>query len=137
MVACARRFLHLHNNDADLDMFIRVYFERKGAVVKSIPSTHFVVFLQLWDGKIGFTRLGFHPHGIGSHSLRSGGAMTLHQAGQSESTIKVIGRCHSDAYLIYLQGQVDTVAKGVSAAMKRVVWFTITARPSQQPLSSK
>ena len=54
VVACAWRFLHLCDNDADLDTPICVYFERKGAVGKSVTSTHLVDILQLWAGNIGF-----------------------------------------------------------------------------------
>ena len=113
-----------------------VYFERKGAKGKSVTSTHLVALLMIWAGKIGFDQLGFHQYEIGSHSLRSGGAMILHQAGKSDSTIKVIGRWRSDDFLIYLQGQVATFTKGVSVATKQVMWFTSTARPPQQPPSS-
>ena len=49
--------------------------------------------------------------------------MTLHQAHIPNSTIKIIGRRRSDAFLIYLQGQVDTFTKGVSKAMEVVPWF--------------
>ena len=38
--------------------------------------------------------------------------MTLHQAHIPNSTIKIIGRWGSDAFLIYLQGQVATLTKG-------------------------
>ena len=38
--------------------------------------------------------------------------MTLHQAHVPNSTIKIIGRWRSDAFLIYLQGQVATFTKG-------------------------
>ena len=123
VVACAQSFLHLHDNDADLDMPICVYFERKGDVVKSVTSTHLVALLWLWVGNIGFIGLGFHPHDIGSHYLQSGGTMTLYQAGQYDSTTKVIGRWCSDDFLIYLQGQVATFTKGVSKAMAEVPWF--------------
>ena len=62
--------------------------------------------------------------------------MTIHQAGQSDSTINIIGQWRSDAFLIYLQGQVATFTKGVSVAMKQVVRFTNTDRPTQnQPPS--
>ena len=54
VVACARRFLHLCNNDADLDIPICVYFEHKGAMGKSVTSTHLLALLRLWAGKIGF-----------------------------------------------------------------------------------
>ena len=55
VVACARRFLHLRDNDADLDMPIRVYFERKGAVGESVISSQFVALLRIWADKIGLT----------------------------------------------------------------------------------
>ena len=133
MVACTRRFLHLRNNDADLDIPMCVYFERKGAEGKSVTSTHLLALLQIFSSKIGFARLGFHPHKIGSHSLHLGGAMILHQAGQSDSIIKVIGRWRSDTFLMYLRVQVTTFAKGFSVDMKQVMWFTSTSRPPQQP----
>ena len=55
MMACAWRFLHLRNNNADLEMPICVYFKRKGAVGKSVTSTHVVALLRIWAGKIGFS----------------------------------------------------------------------------------
>ena len=54
--------------------------------------------------------------------------MTLHQAGVKDSTIKVIGRWKSDAFLIYLQGQVISFTKGVAFAMKEVMWLQSSAR---------
>ena len=58
--------------------------------------------------------------------------MTLHLAGVSEHTIKIIGRWRSDAFLIYLQGQIASFTKGVAAAMAKVQWFKHTT-PSPQP----
>ena len=86
-----------------------------------------MAFLRLWAGKLRHRRLGFHPNEIGSNSLRSGGAMTLHQAGVADSTIKIIGRWKSDAFLIYLQGQVLTFTRGVAAKMRNVMWFSSTS----------
>ena len=57
--------------------------------------------------------------------------MTLHQAGISDSTIKVIFRWKSDAFIIYLQGQVLSFTKGVAASMKKVMWFQSLARTLQ------
>ena len=48
--------------------------------------------------------------------------MTLHQSGKSNSTIKIIGQWLSNAFLIYLQGQVATFTKALSVAMKQVMW---------------
>ena len=126
-MACARHFLHLCGHDADLNTPMWVYFEHKGAEGKSNTTSHLVALLRLWASKIGYARLGIQPHKIGSHSLCSDGAMTLHQAGQSNSTTNIIGRWHSDAFLIYLQCQVATFTKGISVAMKQAMWFTSTA----------
>ena len=49
--------------------------------------------------------------------------MTLNQAHVPDSTIKIMGRWRSDAFLIYLLGKVATFTKGVSKAMAVVPWF--------------
>ena len=54
VMACARRFLHLCDNNDDLEIPKCVYFEHKGAVGKSVTGTHLVDILWLWSGKIGF-----------------------------------------------------------------------------------
>ena len=91
VTACARRFLHLRGHDADLNMPMCVYFERKGAEWKYVTASHLVALLRLWTSKIGYARLGFHPHEIGSHSLRSGGAMHLDGAIRLASLVKMHG----------------------------------------------
>ena len=48
------------------------------------------------------------------------GVMILHLAGLPEHTIKIIERWQSDAFLIYLQGQITTFTHGVAAAMAKV-----------------
>ena len=55
--------------------------------------------------------------------------MTLHLAGIPDSTIKIVGRWRSDAFLIYLQGQIATFTRGVAAAMAKVQWFRHTNAP--------
>ena len=69
VTACARRFIHLRGHDADLNMPMCVYFERKGAVGKSVTTHYLVALLRHWTSKIGYARLGFHPHEIDSHYL--------------------------------------------------------------------
>ena len=49
--------------------------------------------------------------------------MTLHQSHVPDSTIKIIGRWRSDAFLIFLQGQVVTFTKGMATAMDKISWF--------------
>ena len=57
--------------------------------------------------------------------------MTLHQAVISDSTIKVLGRWKSDAFIIYLQGQLLSFTKGVAAAKKEILWFQSSERTLQ------
>ena len=62
--------------------------------------------------------------------------MTLHQAHITNSTIKIIGRGRSDAFLIYLQGNVATFTKGVSTAMAKTAWFHHQVSPTRTPAES-
>ena len=123
VTAASRRYLHLPLHDAPPDTPICTYYVPPGVAQKSVTGSNIVFHLRATAHKIGFHRLGFHAHEIGSHSLRLGGAMTLHQAHVPDSTIKIIGRWRSDAFLIYLQGQIATFTKGVSKAMAEVPWF--------------
>ena len=54
--------------------------------------------------------------------------MTFHQAGISDSIIKVIHLWNSDAVIVYLQGEVLSFTKGIAAAMIEVMWFQRSAR---------
>jgi hypothetical protein len=130
VVSAARRYLHLCNHNAPPETPICAYYTPDSPLPTSISSRHVTFTLREEARKIGFQKLGFFPHEIGSHSLRSGGAMTLHLAGVSEHTIKIIGRWRSDAFLIYLQGQIASFTKGVAAAMSQVQWFKHTVATS-------
>ena len=114
------RLLHINSHQADPDTSICSYFLTKGLLPKSITSTHIIYLFCLHATNIGFQRLGLYPHEIGYYSLLSGGAMTLHQAHIPDSTIKIICRWRSDAFLIYLQVQVDTSTKSVTLAMAKI-----------------
>ena len=128
--ASAYRFIHLRSNDTAPDTPIYTYYPSHDSIPSSISSRHITTTLRITTQKLGFQKLGFFPHKIGYHSLRSGGAMTLHLAGVLEHTIKIIGRWQSDAFLIYLQGQITTFTQGVAAAMAKVRWFKHTIAPN-------
>ena len=132
VTAAARRYIHLRDHGAVPNAPICSYYTSPRTPPSSISSRHITATLRLEATKIGFQTLGFYPHEIGSHSLRSGGAMTLHLAGISEHTIKIIGRWRSDAFLIYLQGQIASFTTGVASAMALVPWFRHTS-PSIAP----
>ena len=121
---CVQRYLHVRKNNAPPNTPICCYYVSEGAAPKYPTGTNIVDLLRATAKHIGFQRLVFSPYEIGSHALRSGGAMNLHQAHISYNTIKIIGRWRSEAFLIYLQGQLAKLTKGVSKAMEEMPWFT-------------
>ncbi len=75
---------------------------------------------------IGHDELGFTPTEIGLHSLRSGAAMTMFLAGIPTSTIKLMGRWASEAFMDYIRPQVEKFSSLVSKAMiANPSYFTI------------
>ena len=100
----ARRFLHLQKNSADPESLKCNYYPDYSSTSRFVTRSQVIKLLRLHTAKIGFQRLGFHPHEIGFHSLLSGGAITLHQSHIPDSTININGRWFSDSFLVHLQG---------------------------------
>ena len=63
------------------------------------------------------TGLGFTGDDVGTHSIRSSLAMALYLAKRPVSTIMLIGRWCSDAFLLYVRRQIQEFSAGVSADM--------------------
>ena len=61
--------------------------------------------------------LGFTGADVGTHSIRSSLAMALYLAKRPISTIMLLGRWSSDAFLLYIRRQVQEFSAGVSADM--------------------
>jgi hypothetical protein len=57
---------------------------------------------------------------IGTHSLRSGGAMHLKLAGYDNDIIQKLGRWSSNTYLQYIQTQIGQLTAGVAQRMANV-----------------
>ena len=66
---------------------------------------------------------GYDVARIGTHSLRSGGAMALKLAGYDHDMIRKLGRWNSDTYLRYIQSQIGSLTAGVARSMARLTWF--------------
>jgi hypothetical protein len=60
---------------------------------------------------------GYTMARIGSHSLRSGGAMHLKLAGYDNDIIQKLGRWSSNTYLHYIQTQIGQLTAGVAQRM--------------------
>jgi hypothetical protein len=66
---------------------------------------------------------GYTLSQIGSHSLRSGGAVHLKLAGYDDDMVKKLGRWSSNTYLRYIQSQIGQLTKGVATNMARILRF--------------
>jgi integrase len=63
---------------------------------------------------------GYTLSRIGSHSLRSGGAMHLKLAGYDNDIIQKLGRWSSTTYLHYIQTQIGQLTTGVAQRMANI-----------------
>ena len=68
---------------------------------------------------------GYNPSRIGSHSLRSGGAVALKLAGYDTDMIKKMGRWSSGTYLTYIQTQIAELTTGVASAMSQMLTYHV------------
>jgi hypothetical protein len=66
---------------------------------------------------------GYNLNQIGSHSLRSGGAVHLKLAGYDDDMVKKLGRWSSNTYLRYIQSQIAQLTMGVATSMARILQF--------------
>ena len=66
---------------------------------------------------IGEDKLGFKSSEIGTHSIRSGAAMAMYLDEVPVYTIMLIGRWSSDAFLLYIQKQIEQFSHNVSRRM--------------------
>jgi hypothetical protein len=66
---------------------------------------------------LGSKTLGFEANEIGCHSLRSGSAMAMYLAHIPVTTIQLIGRWKSDAFMRYIREQVDCFTSNVASKM--------------------
>ena len=66
---------------------------------------------------IGTNRLGVDIKRIGTHSIRTSCAMLLYLQGVRTSTIMLLGRWQSDAFLLYLRRNIREFTTGVSSMM--------------------
>jgi hypothetical protein len=71
----------------------------------------------------GLPAAGFKVERIGSHSLRSGGAVNLRLNGYNHDTIKKLGRWSGKTYLHYIQNSVGEITSGVSQRMATTLRF--------------
>jgi hypothetical protein len=82
-----------------------------------VKSASLIIHLPRAANKIGYATLGYAPHEIGTHSIRSGAAMALVLSGHQAWRIMLTGRWQSSSFLLYIREQVQAFSKGVSTRM--------------------
>ena len=98
-----------------------------------LKSSAMILKLRAVVGIMGEERLGFLPKDVGTHSIRSGGAMAMYLDYVRPFTIMLIGRWKSDAFLKYIRRQVEAFSHNVSSRMKRNPDFFTT--PDFEPVA--
>ena len=67
--------------------------------LRSVSASNISAFIRAECLRVGAARLGFAPEDIGTHSLRSGGAMAMHLAEVPNRTLMAIGRWRSLGFM--------------------------------------
>ena len=84
------------------------------------------MFKQIRHTVNSMSGLGFTGDEVGTHSIRASLAMALYLSKRAISTIMLLGRWSSDAFLLYVRRQVQEFSAGVSADMvSNETFFTI------------
>lgn len=97
-----------------------------------ISSSQIKQKLRIAASLLGKQVLGFEPHEIGCHSLRSGSAMAMYLAKIPVTTIQLIGRWKSNAFMRYIREQVDCFTTNVSTLMSQAPSFYTIPEPGYE-----
>ena len=88
-----------------------------------ITSKEMTTALRAAVISIGEDVLGIKAEEVGTHSIRSGAAMSMYLGECPVYTIMMIGRWSSDAFLLYIRKQVEQFSHNVSIRMLRFESF--------------
>ena len=91
--------------------------------LRSVSASNIIAAIRAECLRVGAARLGFVPEDVGTHSLRSGGAMAMHLVEVPDRTLMAIGRWRSLRFMIYIQQQISSFSTGVSVKMSQQPWF--------------
>jgi hypothetical protein len=114
---------------------VNCYLSRQGHI-EHVTSTQIRTKIRAAAASIGEDSLGFKIEEIGCHSFRSGSAMAMYLAGVPVTTIQLIGRWKSDAFMRYIREQVDCFTLNVSSRMLTTKnFYTIPEMSPDQQLN--
>jgi hypothetical protein len=98
------------------------FIDRNGSL-QCIQPKQIVASLRFAAVADNLATAGFNLRRIGSHSLRSGGAVNLKLNGYDHDIIKKLGRWSSNTYLHYIQNSIGELTTGVATKMATTLRF--------------
>ena len=98
-------------------------YSENGTTWKSIQSKDIIEALRHAAAADNLVAAGYELCRIGSHSLRSGGAVNLKLNGYDHDMIKKLGRWSSNTYLHYIQNSIAELTAGVAQSMASTLRF--------------
>jgi len=101
---------------------VNTFISSRGQLLH-LMSSQIRVLLRAAAASLGEKTLGFQIKDIGCHSLRSGSAMAMYLANVPTTTIQLIGRWKSTAFMRYIREQVDCFMSNVSQKMISIPSF--------------
>ena len=121
--ALARRLHHIYKNGGNSDTLLCDYWDENEDDFISITSTDIRTVVRSTVAFLKLDTKGIDPALVGTHSLRSGGAMALKLHGCDDTTIMKYGRWSSLTFTMYIHTQIAHIAKDVALAMSNPVPF--------------
>lgn len=113
----------------DENSFVNLFYDN--GKVHEVSAKDVKLALRSAATIMGEAALGFKPEEIGTHSLRSGAAMSMYLDEVPVYTIMLMGRWSSDAFLRYIRKQVEQFSHNVSSRMIRHQHFTHVPQNNQ------
>ncbi len=122
--ALGRRVIHIQSNTKSGNVFLSSYWDAVGRADVTDGNVSFAV--KFAARKLNYPSYGIPIERVDTHSLRSGGACALKQAGYNDMDIQKMGRWapNSTSFMEYIQQQLSSFSAGMAAAMSAVPMFT-------------
>ena len=122
--ALGRRVQHIRKYTKNPNTLLGTYWDEVGR--GSVTDGMIRIMLKFAANSLGYPARGIPLRRVDTHSLRSGGACALAQAGYSDRAIEKMGRWspNSQSFKEYIQQQLSTFSQGMSKRMSEVPRFT-------------
>lgn len=115
--ALARRVFQILQDGGTKDSLLCDYYDNTTEQWSAITADQMRQLVKTTVTKLDLKSRGIVAELVGSHSLRSGGAMALKLHGIDDITIKKMGRWSSLTFTMYIHTQIAHLSAGISSKM--------------------